>query len=518
MRQWLVGLAAVAGVAAGGPAAHAQTASPPAPAAASPAVPIPTSAEQVRALLDKALGDARGGDARAVDAEVTAVLAAPNLSSLNAQEQHAAMLLAGAAKLDLGEPQAALVVLRRITALFQPLQGDWHLRLTAAYRAGDIDDAALCLETIARKWPVSLDEVRDAAVFRLTRDVAAVPGGPERKFSLLEALYSANWRPTDAFLSADRQWRELAQLMIDRGQINRAGAVAETVVGPYALIEMRADRRFDAVIDRDAVRFEAEAAAARRLETLEIAAAEQPYRLSGVNAVAGVLIQTRRTTEALKLLDQTLAQAASPDAVFIDAQEELAWTMDYRARALVQLGRFDDAVAQWRAAAARPERGQPNVSQTLNLASLYADLGRPGEADATAGEALKRGLSPYGQMQAEAVRACALHAAGDRAGSAEALGYLRAHQKDSTPALQDALLCTGALDEAAGLYKARLADPDQRAAALAELQDYVRPPAATPLQQETARRRLAVRARPDVRAAIARVGRVERYNLLPMSG
>jgi tetratricopeptide (TPR) repeat protein len=488
------------------------------PDASTAPITAPATLEQERALLDKALADARAGDARAVDNEVTAILMAGIFQQLGAQEQHATLILAGAAKLDLDDPKGALVFLRRVTALFQPLKGDWHLRLTAAYRAGDVDDAALCLETIARRWPVSLDEVRDGAVFRLTREVASIPGGPERRFSLLEALYQANWAPSDAFVSADRQWRDLMLMMVERGQLNRAGAVAEGLVGPYALIGLRADRRFDEVIDRAAPRYEPEAAAARRLETLEIAAAEQPRRLTGINAVAGVLIQTRRTTEALKLLDETLARAAAPDAAFVDADEELAWTMDYRARALVQLGRFDEAVAQWRVAAQRPELGQPNVSQTINLAGLYADLGRSAEAAAVADQALALDLSQFGRMQALAVRACALHEAGDRAGAARDLAEMRAHAADAPAALEGALLCAGALDAAARLYVARLADPDLRGAALEELQDYVAPPVATPLQEKRARGLAAVRARPQVRAAIARVGRVEHYNLLQMPG
>lgn len=510
MRYWLVGLAVIVGVAVGAPVARAQTGAAPAP--------VSVTIEQERAVLDKALAAARAGDAQAVDVGVTALLAADTFPQLTAQEQHTALVLAAAAKLDLGDPKAGLIFLRRVTALFQPLKDDWHLRLTAAYRAGDADDAVLSLETIARRWPVSLDEVRDGAVLRLVREVETIPGGPDRKFSLLEALYQANWTPADAFLLADRQWRDLAEAMIERGQINRAGAVAENISGPYALIEMRADRRFDAVIDRDAPRFEAEVVAARRLDLMRIAAAEQPGRLTGVNAVAGMLLQTRRTTEALALLDDALARASAPRAPYVDADEELAWTMDYRARSLVQTGRFDDAVAQWRTAAERPEQGHPNVSQTINLANLYTLLGRYEEAVTTVSEAISRDPSPFGRMLALGIRACALHGAGDRTGSARDLAELRAHQADSPSALEEAYLCTGALDAAAQLYVQRLADPEQRGAALAELQDYVRPPAATPAQQERERRRLAVRARHDVRAALARVGRVERYNLLPIAG
>jgi tetratricopeptide (TPR) repeat protein len=463
------------------------------------------------------MASARAGDLQAVDAGVQTLLAAPPYAGLNAQEQHAVLLLAGAARLDLDDPQGALAHLRRLTATFLPLKGDWHLRLTAAYRAGDYDDAVLCLETIARKWPVSLGDVRDGAVFRLTREAGQIPGGPDRKYALLEALYSANWKPTDAFVSADRQWRELAAMMLDRGAVNRAGAVAEAVAGPYAMIEMRADRRFDPVIDRETPRFAAEAAAARRLDLLEDAVVGAPDRLQGYNAVAGVLIESRRTTQALKLLDEVLERATAPNGgrpAFVDTGEELAWTMDYRARALAQLGRYDEAVAQLRTAAQRPEYGQPNVSQSIGLAGLMSALGHSQEAVETAGRVLARELSPYGRMQAEAVRGCARAQGGDRVGAAQSIAYLRAHQADAPAALQEALICAGDLQGAARLYVERLSDPERRTAALAELQDYVAPPVMTPLQQDIARRKRMVRSRPDVRAAIARVGRIEHYNLL----
>jgi tetratricopeptide (TPR) repeat protein len=237
--------------------------------------------------------------------------------------------------------------------------------------------------------------------------------------------------------------------------------------------------------------------------------------------VAGVLIESRRTIEALKLLDEVLARAAAPNGgrpAFPDAGEELAWTMDYHARVLAQLGRYDEAVAELRAAAQRPEYGGPNISQSINLAGLLASLGRFQEADAIAGAVLARDLSPYGRMQAEAVRGCARVQANDRSGAAGSLAFLKAHQADAPQALQEALICAGDLDGAARLYVDRLRDPDRRIAALSELQDYAAPPVTTPLQRELARRRLLVRARPAVRAAIAKVGRIEHYNLLQMPG
>lgn len=58
----------------------------------------------------------------------------------------------------------------------------------------------------------------------------------------------------------------------------------------------------------------------------------------------------------------------------------------------------------------------------------------------------------------------------------------------------------------------RLEDKDLRSAALLSVQDYA-VPLRTPRQAESDKRRRALLARPDVQAAIQKVGRIESYKL-----
>ncbi len=77
-----------------------------------------------------------------------------------------------------------------------------------------------------------------------------------------------------------------------------------------------------------------------------------------------------------------------------------------------------------------------------------------------------------------------------------------------------ALLCIGDIDGAAAADISRLGDPEHRDTALLALQIYEPPPVVLSEQEaEIERRKAAIRERPDVRAAVDAVGRIERAPL-----
>jgi hypothetical protein len=152
------------------------------------------------------------------------------------------------------------------------------------------------------------------------------------------------------------------------------------------------------------------------------------------------------------------------------------------------------------------EGGQDNVSQMINLADVQLEVGHAQAAlDVLAGFG-DRPVAPYGEMLLRSLRVCALSLLGRQAEGADALAYLAAHERDNPGAREDALLCAGDADGAAALFVRRLRDPLQRDEAFLALTPFD-PPASVPaVFAEMSRRRQAVKARPDVQAAIAEVG------------
>ena len=90
---------------------------------------------------------------------------------------------------------------------------------------------------------------------------------------------------------------------------------------------------------------------------------------------------------------------------------------------------------------------------------------------------------------------------------------MKAHVRDAPQIYLGTMICVGDLDAAAAEVIAELDDPAQRLAMLYNLQDYAPDPNLTKHEAAGHAAWLAVRARPDVAAAIARVGRIESYDL-----
>ncbi len=223
--------------------------------------------------------------------------------------------------------------------------------------------------------------------------------------------------------------------------------------------------------------------------------------------MADELIQAGRDSEALKVLDDALAQALGPKPAFSDVEDRIMWVQNARSNALSHLGRFDDAVAAMRAGMEHQEGGEANISQAVNLAELLNRLGRPKEAlevIARAGPG-----SPIGQLEVAEAKVSAYAQLGQRDKVVQLLADARTHVTDDPSAVEEMLFDVGDLDGAAALYVQRLNDPAMRDRVLMDLQIWLRDGATTPEDVEREHRFEAVRARPDVQAAVKAVGRIE---------
>lgn len=282
---------------------------------------------------------------------------------------------------------------------------------------------------------------------------------------------------------------------------------------PGDIVRLLMDKRFDAVVDRDDPALDPRAAAERRVKNLQAQLRRAPDRLDTVAELQRALMNVGRFQEVITLAEDVQAAiAATPaDKPPYASLERLAWVQNQHASALGALGRFDDEATRLAAASLLEEAGGINVSQTLNLAQLYAGLDRPDDALATAARA-GTNMSDFGLMVKAAIEHSAHLAKGDAAAAATSMDYLREHRADAEIIYLGALVEAGDLDAAAATLVAQLASPDERAEALFDLQVLNElPPKPGFRRYEENREKLE--GRPDVKAAMDKVGRTIRIDL-----
>jgi transglutaminase-like putative cysteine protease len=444
------------------------------------------------------------------DAALKQLLASPGFDALTADQQHTALTVAGAIALQRGASSRALALLKRACGMQQAEARDWELRAYAAQGAGQSVEAGFALTTAGRRWPDAIRKVD----FRIIGQVLhALPDAGTNRYDLLSALHEAKYTSASADVSA--WWRDLALLQIEQGELEKARATAADITDPYALISVRADDRFASVRQHlPAIEADVEQQIRYRRQLI----ARDPAELGPVLQLSYLLLFSAHFHQALQLTDSAIATVNGPRGAkaYQDYGTMYVWILDTRARALACLGRWDEAVAQLLSASHLPEVRGDNVSQVINLAGLYNDLGRPDEARATLAALRQADMSPYGRMQAQLELLASADELGNRREVERQLAHLRAHREDSLRTYNQALVSANRLDAAARLLISRLQDPAQRTDALMEVQTYRTYPLPRRARKIQRRWRSVIQRR-DVRAAIERVGSIGSYALIRAS-
>lgn len=461
-------------------------------------------ADEARQGLLTALAQLRDGDQDAADRSLAAVVALPGFGELGDDEQYQILAIAGRLARERGEPARAHPLLVRASAYGQADGGIWHARLLAASALDDEVDVARCVSMIARRWPPIMRDFDGFAITHLAVRLAGRPEAASERRELLDALFDTGFTVEDE--SPDVLWLALTQLALDQDHVARAAAVARRIRSPRAVITLQIDRRFDRVVD-GAARFELDGVVEADLGRARAVADADPRRLVKRIALQRRLLDAGRFAEALAEADAAIARVADGDGAtyYVDLDDEYPWLLDQRASALYGLQRWDEAVAQQRRAARRPEKGRMNVSQALNLGWLYAELGRDEEALEAVEDLGDQ--SPYGRMQLEMLRLMVAVQREDAAAIERHLAFMQAQRDDAVATYQLALTHADRSEEAAALLIERLRLPKWRSEALSEVQTYLDVPA-PPIKAARMARYRATVARADVQAAIAEVGRV----------
>jgi tetratricopeptide (TPR) repeat protein len=383
---------------------------------------------------------------------------------------------------------------------------DWYVRLQADMALGDTRDEIEVLTTIARLH--GSNGVDESWVFHAIRAPAKTLEEEEAHFHLLEALFNDRWT-----LATGAQpgwvWHELAVSLLNRGESQHAAEVAGRIAEPKLLVAMRADNRFSPIVQANPEQFDVPRAYARDIEAKRAAAAQSPRLMQAQIELIRALRDAYRHRDALDLADEVLTRVdSSRVAPYDDVARQLPWAMNARADVLERLGRFDEAVAQLERAARPNADGQQNASQAINLAQLRCDLLHPKDALDALSDVTQ--VSAFGRMAIETVRAQAAVQLNDRALLESSLSFLREHAADGPGPLEHALTAANLMDEAAKVFISRLEDSKQRSDALRAAQIFPETPE-PPADRVMGGRFRKMLERPDVKAAIARVGRIERY-------
>jgi hypothetical protein len=452
------------------------------------------------------------GDAQGALADFKDALAAPVFPKMSPRTRERALELYAWAAQQTHDDVLAHSLAVEATNLPDAAVGAWALRLQFAFALHDFDDAAISLSRLAGAGPGTLAGIHDPGVFEVARQARGRP-----RFELLAALHDAGWKPTDPFRNADALWLDLAARRIDEGDLARAKVIARDVGGPYDLIQMRADKRFDPIVSGEPARYDVSAALDRQLADLRTKAAAAPDQLEGVLVVARALLRRNRPADALAVLDAAKAKidaAAEGAPAFSDKADQMGAMLEVRAKSLEALGRSEEGLRVRERSILHAEHSGSNFTQVLDLASRYNNLGQPQDALDLLEDFDPEGATPYGHMIWKEVLACAYAQTGDKPKLARAIGYLEAHPLDAPELLDQAQLCTNDEDGVAKSIVARLADPDTRGDTLLQLQTYTDSPSDGPWGKQLDARWRAVKERPEVRAAIRKVGRIEAYPVL----
>jgi len=471
-------------------------------------VPDPSAA--ARRSIYEGLAHVRDGDDASASAAFDSAIHSSGFERIEDPLQYLALRNAGQLALKQGHPEAAHPLLVRATAFGEATADAWYARADAAFQSGNNRDVARCVTAVAKRWPDGM-AWNDDGVFAIHHRLKQDPAGREDLQSMLQALFDAHWQTGEGEPSP--LWETLSLQLIEQADLAKASEVASRIASARIAMSLRVDKRFDP-ITRGRPPIDITRIAEKEIRADRKAALASEDRLQPWVVLLRALDALGQFDETVKIADGIMARSAdgAGASLYRDFDDQYPWLLDERARALTGLGRWDDAVLQFTRAMRRPENGGMNVSQAINLGSLYADLQRPREALDAVAEAGE--MSPYGRMQLEMVRYKATRLLGDASATDAHFAYLRDHHDDAIATWQEVLLLTGQRDQAAGVFIDRLNDTARRASALAEVQEYADIPQ-TPNDARIATERKALLDRPDVRAALERVGRVERFALIP---
>jgi tetratricopeptide (TPR) repeat protein len=460
-------------------------------------------------MVQKAFDAINHNNVTSAQSELNIAIHAKGFAGLTDDVRYRALLVASLLAEQDGRHNKAHDLAVRATAFHEADDTAWTTRLSSAIATDDWNDAGRSVAMLARRWPGQLDKFLPGATLQLHYLLKQAHDADTDR-EMLDALFDAGWKARGVEPSA--LWRDLALMHLERHEMARAATVALRVTSGQVALSMLVDRRFDPITLKHPGAFHVDRLIAAEIKAAQARIKAHPDRLRPITDLQELFLITGQYPRVLSISDAAVANAEKGDGkkTYKDFGDRYNWVLDNRSRAYKREGHWDDAVQTEALAVRIPEMGGINVSQSINLGELYADLDQPDKASNAIAEL--GDLTPIGCMQLESVKLQIAIDRKDNKAIASAMAYLRKHHAEDMDTWEDTLLLRGKLDEAAALLIERLQNPAWRSEALVDMQRYV-PVAETPVDKIIQDNLDTVTARPDVVAAMRKVGRVERFDI-----
>ncbi|ESQ88290.1 hypothetical protein ABAC460_16655 [Asticcacaulis sp. AC460] len=469
------------------------------------------------AAVYKVMWEAPDDGVAALAAELDAIMKDPGFTSLTAKDHYLAHWMAAVLDQRMAKYESAYQHRLRMGEVYPEAktEGDYWVYLAgAAVRTRRYDVAAEALVKMLEVDPAEAKDMSYPFLLSVVREAKKQDDkGPYRR--LLMALWQAAYEPGEALSTAQFLWWQLFELHVADGKPDAARKVLAGLTDAHYVIRIRADKRYRAFVGDLPSSGDYSAAYRHERSKVRSKVAAHPDLIEGQTMLADYLMKERRYDEALAVMDAALSKvdaAPKDQPAFSDLDDHYQWAVEARANALRGLGRWNE-VTEGKVKAKAAGTESDSVSQALNLGVYYVAIEKPEaalmEADAIAPDQ----VSGYGAMVAAEIRVCAYAQQGKVSERDQWLGYMKDHEVDGPGLYLEGLRCAGDFDALAKAVIAQLKDVETRSETLVDLQDYDEDPALTLQEKRMNAIDATVKARRDVRSAIARYGFVEAYSL-----
>ena len=396
-------------------------------------------------------------------------------------------------------------------------ESDWFYRFETAVYANNYRDANVAFTTLRNRWRDFADHLDATLVYRFERGLLTIPKSEDAQLAFETHLYERGWldRKEDRLANAIRF--HYAQHLIDKGDTARAARAIDDVTDPHALAVMHADKRFDTLLASNPEKFDVASALNAEWAATSSIPPRTIFDVCGCDSHAAVLYQMGRFGETLNAIDAAFARVVSVSGEMrrenqnFDTEYNDALTL--RSLTLFALGRRDEAVGV--ASALQQENCcGANTEMPMLMGRLLIWMDRGKEASDYLMMVFENNLTPVESADLASLHVCAATQTHGAPAQQYMLADLRKAMFEPGAVLRG-YVCANDLDGAASAIVEGLADPQIRPLMLDQLQIYQPDGVQTEAQKAFQAKFDRLRSRPDVLAAVAKVGRINHYPLVP---